>query len=92
VVLLNGALTNPRAFRRSAMRIVKANQPRPVRFMQCERVSQAVRSLRRWRHVLYLELQPIALLKMMNAPIEGEQKFKRAVVGDWALSFVILSS
>jgi hypothetical protein len=41
-----------------------------------------MRPLRRRRHTLDLKLQPIALLKMMNAPIEGEQKFKRVVFGN----------
>jgi hypothetical protein len=51
-----------------------------------------MRPLRRWRNTLDLELQPIAFFKVVNAPVEGEQKFKRVVVGNWAFSFVILSS
>jgi hypothetical protein len=82
VVLFNGPLSKTRPYRLNAMRIVKSNQPRSVRLMQSERVVQSMRSLRRRRHALDFELQPIAPFKMMNAPVEGEQKFKRVFVGN----------
>jgi hypothetical protein len=46
-----------------------------------------VRPCLRRLHLLDLELDPIALFEMMNAPVEGQQKFER-VVGR-ALGYII---
>ena len=56
------------------MGVVEPDQPLAVRRMQRERIRQAVRSLLGRRDALDLELEPVALLEMMDAAIEGQQK------------------
>ena len=82
MIPLNGAFTKALPFRRNAMRIVKSHQPSPVQLMQSERVVQTMRSLRSRRHTLDLELQPVALFKMMNAHVERKQVFESVFVGN----------
>jgi hypothetical protein len=58
------------------MRVVESEQPRTVRRMQRECVRQAVWSRLGRFNALDLKLEPISLLEMMDAPIEGQEKFE----------------
>jgi hypothetical protein len=58
------------------MRVVEPDQPGAVRRMQCERVRQAVWPLLGCLDALDLELEPVALFEMMDAPIEREQELQ----------------
>lgn len=80
MIVLSGALLEPRTLRRNAVGIVEADQPHALRIMQCERITEAMRSL--WRRIgaLDLELEPVALFEVVNAAIECQQIFKRVFV------------
>jgi hypothetical protein len=69
----------PRRFRfesgtldRHAVGVVEADQSRAIRRVKRERVRQAVRSLLGRLDALDLELDPVTLLEMMDAPIESQ--------------------
>jgi len=56
--------------RRNAVRVVEADQSRPVRRMQRERIGQSVWPFLGRPDALDLELDPIALFEMMDASIK----------------------
>ena len=58
------------------MRIVEPDQPGTIRRMQRERIRQAVRSLLGCLDALDLELEPVALLEMMDEAIESQQELE----------------
>ena len=62
------------------MRVVETDQPYALRIVQCERIAEPVRPLCRWRDALELELEPVALFEVMNAPIERQEEFERVFV------------
>ena len=66
----------PRALGRNVVRIVESDQSRPIRRMKRERVGQAMRSVRRRIDAHDFEFEPVALLEMMDAPIECEQELQ----------------
>ena len=61
------------------MGIIEADQTGPVRRMQRERICQAMRPLGRNVNAADLEFDPMALLKVMDAAIEGEQELQAVV-------------
>jgi hypothetical protein len=66
-----------------AVGVVEAHQALAVGGMQGEGIGQAVRTLRRWRSAFDLELQPIAVSEVADAPIERQQIFECVPVGNW---------
>jgi len=68
--------------RGNTIRVIKTKQPQPVGIMQREGIAQSVRSLRCRLYPLDLKLEPIALLEVMDAPIEGHQKFEGMLVSN----------
>ena len=90
VVFLRGA-AEARTRWLHAVCIVEAYEPGSVRIMQCERISQPMRTLRRRRHPRNLEFEPMALFEVVDATIECQQKFKCVVVGNGEPFLVIMS-
>jgi hypothetical protein len=81
------AALEPRAPGRHVVRIVESDQARAVRRVEGERVGQAVRPFRGRLDEGDFELEPVALLEVMNAPIERQQELEAMV--DRASTYII---
>jgi len=64
---------------RHVMRVVETDEPSTSWRVQRERVRQAMRSFIRCRHAYDVELEPVALLQVMNAPVERQQELKSVI-------------
>jgi hypothetical protein len=61
--------------------IVKTDQALPVRVVERERITQAVRPLSGRLAAPDLEFQPVALIEPMSAAVKGEQELERMLIG-----------
>ncbi len=73
------------------MSVIEPQEPRSLWVVQRKSVAQAVGTFRGRLHPLDLELEPIALFEMVDAPVEAQQKFKRVFVGNGTPSLHIIS-
>jgi len=61
------------------VRVIESDQPGAVRRVQRERVTEAMRPLRRRLHALDFEFEPVSPFQMMNAPVERQQELETIV-------------
>ena len=80
MIVLNPRRVEARTNRVDPMRVVKTEESISVGVMQRECVAQPVWPRRSRNHSLDLELEPMALFKMMDATIKTQKEFKRVFV------------
>ena len=65
-------LLEPRADDSDSVSVVETDQPCAVRRMERERISQSMRPILTLLDPLDLELDPVPLFEVVDAPIEGQ--------------------